>query len=155
MLFRSGAEHTHHRTLGVSLALAAAVGQAVGLVLSRQGLGQYDAVAATFIRVIGAMGGYLVLVTLLRRWTHMFHVARHGRAMALMTLGALCGPFLGVALSMVALRNCSAGVVSTIIATMPVLVLPMVVLIYKEKVSWRAALGAAVSVFGVALLLLW
>lgn len=152
---RNGGPHREHRPLGIALALAAAVGQAVGLVLSRQGLGQYDAVAATFIRVLGSMGGYLVLVTALGQWPHMVRMLRHGRAMGLITLGALVGPCLGVALSMVALRHCSAGVVSTIIATMPVLVLPMVILVYKEHVSWRAAVGAAVSVGGVALLLLW
>lgn len=151
----SGKPHLQHRPLGVCLALAAAVGQAAGLVLSKQGLGNYDAVAATFIRVLGSMGGYLVLVTVLGRWGLMWRAALHPRAMGLMTLGAFAGPFLGVILSMIALRNCQAGVVATIISTMPVLVLPAVIVLYREKVSLRAAIGAAISVVGVALLVLW
>jgi drug/metabolite transporter (DMT)-like permease len=55
---------------------------------------------------------------------------------------------------MIAVRHCPAGVVSTIIATMPVLILPGVILFYREKVSLRAAGGAVLSVVGVALLML-
>ena len=49
---------------GIVLAVLAAAGQAMGLVLSKQGIGQYDAVAATLIRVLGSLVGYVVLVTL-------------------------------------------------------------------------------------------
>jgi drug/metabolite transporter (DMT)-like permease len=44
--------------------------------------------------------------------------------------------------------------VATIIATMPVLILPLSMLVYGEKVSPRAAGGAVLSVAGVALLML-
>lgn len=152
----TAAEHHRHRHLwwGVLLAGLAAVGQAFGFVLSRQGIGEYDAVAATFVRVIGAMAGYLVLLTLLRRWPSIMAATRHGKAMVIMTLGAFVGPFVGVVLSMVAVRYCHAGVVTTIIGTMPILILPFAILLYGEKVSLRAAGGALVSVAGVALLVL-
>ncbi len=41
-----------------------------------------------------------------------------------------------------------------IISTTPVLILPFAILLYREKVSLRAAGGAALSVAGVALLAL-
>ena len=140
------------RQRGVSLAILAAAAQGIGYVLSKEGMGDYDAVAATFIRVLGAMAGYVVLITLLRRWPAMTAAARHGRAMSIMVLGSLVGPFLGVALSMIALRRCHAGVAATIFSTIPVLILPLVILLYREKVSVRAAAGAILSVLGVALL---
>lgn len=152
----SDAEVHRHRHLwwGVLLASLAAVGQALGFVLSRRGIGDYDAGAATFVRVLAAMAGYLVLLTLLRRWPSIMAATRHHKAMFIMTLGALVGPFLGVVLSMVAVRYCHAGVVTTIIGTMPILILPFAILLYGEKVSLRAAGGAVVSVVGVALLVL-
>jgi drug/metabolite transporter (DMT)-like permease len=55
---------------------------------------------------------------------------------------------------MVALRYSPVGVAVTIINTMPVVILPFVILVYKEKVSPRAALGAMVSVAGVVLLVI-
>jgi drug/metabolite transporter (DMT)-like permease len=68
--------------------------------------------------------------------------------------GVPVGPFAGVILFMVALRHCHAGVVSTIVATMPVLILPFSILLYRERVSLRAVGGALISVAGVAMLML-
>jgi drug/metabolite transporter (DMT)-like permease len=139
---------------GIFLALISAVAAAVGYVLSKRGIGDCDPVAATFIRILGAMAGYIVLVTLFGRWNAIAAASRHTRAMGIITLGAMVGPFLGVALCMVALRYCRAGVTATIISTMPVLILPFLVVLYREKVSLRAAGGAVVSVAGVALLMM-
>ena len=138
--------------LGVLLAVAAALAQATGMVLSRQGIGNFDAVAATLIRVLGALPGYLVFVTVLRRWPSIFAAVRQTRAMAIVFTGSLIGPLLGVVLCMIALRHCPAGVVTTIVSTMPVLVLPFSILLFHEKVSPRAIAGAVLSVVGVALM---
>lgn len=143
-----------HWERGVLLALLATVTGAVSYVLSKEGIGDYDAAAATLIRVLAALPGYVVLVTLGHRWPAMLAAARHTRAMRVLALGAVVGPFAGVALSMVALRNAPAGVVATIIATMPVLILPFSILIHREKVSLRAVGGAIVAVAGVAMLML-
>jgi drug/metabolite transporter (DMT)-like permease len=139
---------------GLLLALGAAVTQAASVVLSKHGIGDYDAGAATMIRVLPAIAGYVVLVTLLRTWPATLRAARQARPMLIVSLGAVVGPFLGVICSMVALRHCPAGVVSTIIATMPVLILPPVILIFREHVSLRAVGGAVLSIAGVAMLLL-
>ncbi len=139
---------------GILLALVAMVGQSVGAVLTKQGIGEYDAVAATFIRVLGAMIGYFVLISIARRWPAMLATLRHRRAMPIILYGAFIGPFLGVILCMIALRECHVGVVTTILSTMPVLVLPLVILFHKEKVSLRAAAGAVLSAAGVAMLVL-
>jgi len=148
------AQPAETRRRGLWLALLAAVAGAVGTVLSRQVMrdSDYDPFAATFIRVLGAMVGYLAVITLVRRWKAIAVGAAHAQAMAIVVFGSLVGPFLGVALCMVALRYSHAGVTATIVSTMPVLILPFAVLVYREKVSLRAAGGAALAVAGVALL---
>jgi len=138
--------------LGIVSAVLAAAGAAVGFVLSKKGIGEYDPVAATFIRALGGLAGFVVLITVLRRWPAMLTAARQKRAMAIMMLGAIVGPFAGVALCMIAVRHCHAGIAATIIGTTPVLILPFVILFYKERVSLRAAGGALLSVAGVAML---
>ena len=55
---------------------------------------------------------------------------------------------------MLALEHSPEGVVTTIIATMPVLILPLSVFHYHETVSFRAVAGALLAVAGVALLML-
>ena len=140
--------------LGVLLAVVAAAGQAGGLVLSHKGIGNYDAAAATMIRILGAVPCYVVLLTVLGRWRHLATAARHGRAMVILAFGTVVGPFVGVILCMVALRHCHPGIVATIIGTTPVLILPFTIFVYHERVSPRAACGAVVSVAGVAMLML-
>ncbi|MGD0653826.1 MAG: DMT family transporter [Thermoguttaceae bacterium] len=149
-------EHRRRRHIarGVFLAVVAAVSGAVGLVFSKKGIGNYDAAVATYIRVIGALAGYVVLLTLVWRWPVVLRAVRLRRAMGILMFGSFVGPFLGVILCMVSLRYCHAGVVSTIINTMPVLILPFIIVLYHEKVSLRAGGGAVLSVLGVAMLVL-
>lgn len=139
---------------GVLLACCAAMGHALSLVLSKDGIGSYDPFSATYIRVVGALGGYVVLISLLRRWQEIWSTFRHPNAMKILIVGSFVGPFLGVAFSMTALRYAPAGIVAAILATMPVLILPFVVLVYRERVSLRAVLGALLAVLGVIGLML-
>ncbi len=151
----------HHRKnfrWGVCLALGSAIFGGVGQVFSAEAIrgnggDPFDPFAATLIRVIGALICYLPLLTLMDRWWQIGKSTLHRRAMSITVFGSIVGPFLGVALNMKALGLCTPGVVATIINTTPVLILPFVILLYKEKVSPRAALGAIISVLGVALLM--
>lgn len=137
---------------GVLLAVVAALTQAIAMTLSRQGIGQYDAVAATFIRVLAAIPGYAVLLTVVGRWPAVFVALGDLRAMKIVIVGSVVGPFLGVVVCMIALRHAPTGVVATIVNTMPVLILPFAILLYRERVSLRAAAGAIVTVAGVGLM---
>jgi drug/metabolite transporter (DMT)-like permease len=137
---------------GVLLAIVAALTQAIAMMLSRQGIGQYDAVAATFIRVLAAIPGYAVLLTFIGHWPAVFIAVRDVRAMTIVIAGSAVGPFLGVVACMIALRHAPTGVVATIINTMPVLILPFAILLYRERVSLRATAGALVTVAGVGLM---
>lgn len=149
---REGTVDAGNLRVGLALAVIAAATQAVGMVLSRRGIGDYDAAGATLIRILGSLPGYLVLFTVLARWPAVMRSLRHKRALAIMMWGSFVGPFLGVMLVMVALRHAPAGIVTTILATMPVLILPLSIAVYRERVSLRAAAGAVVSVAGVALM---
>jgi drug/metabolite transporter (DMT)-like permease len=55
---------------------------------------------------------------------------------------------------MLALQKCHVGVVTTILATIPVMILPFSVFMFGERVSVRAVGGALVAAIGVALLML-
>jgi drug/metabolite transporter (DMT)-like permease len=57
-------------------------------------------------------------------------------------------------LSMVAIANAEAGVAQTLMSLMPVFIIPVTWIIYREKTSWRGILGAVVAVTGVAILFL-
>jgi len=81
-------------------ALGGALGQAVGLVLSKKGIGDYDAMAATQIRAIFGFGCFALLVTYLKRWKGIFGAVKDAKSMQSLTVGTVFGPFVGVALSL-------------------------------------------------------
>jgi drug/metabolite transporter (DMT)-like permease len=143
-----------HSLQGVLLALGGAVGQAVGLVLSKYGMGSYNAFAATQIRILAGVIGLSVILFFLKGWLPVAQATRDRKSLSLTFVGALFAVFLGVSLSLVAVQHTSTGVASTIMAIVPVLIIPPAIIIFKEKVSFREVFGAVVAVIGVALLFL-
>jgi len=136
---------------GILYAFGGAVGQALGLVLSKLGMKTYDPFAATQIRIIAGIFGYVLLITLLSRWGNVRNGLHNRSAMALTSLGAFFGPFLGVSFSLVAIKYTEAGIASTIMALVPVFIILPAVIFLKQKVTLTEILGAVVSVAGVAL----
>jgi drug/metabolite transporter (DMT)-like permease len=139
---------------GILYAFGGAVGQALGLVLSKFGLKDFDPFAATQIRIIAGIFGYTILVTILVRWGSIVTATKDKEGMLLTTLGAFFGPFLGVSFSLIAIKYTEAGIASTIMALVPVFIILPAVVMYKQKVTLIELLGAVVSVGGVALFFL-
>jgi drug/metabolite transporter (DMT)-like permease len=137
---------------GVALGLGGALGQAGGLVLSKYGMGGYDPFAATQIRVLAGTAGYIALFTALGRWGRVVRATADRRAMAHTATGAFFGPFLGVSLSLLAVQHTLTGVAASIMSTTPVLIIPAVVLLGRERVGPGGWLGAALAVAGVVVL---
>lgn len=147
-------EEERGRLSGVGFALAGAAGQAVGLVLSKVGMGDGNAFAATQIRAAAGVAGFVVVVSALRGWKPVGAALRNRAAMSRISLGAFFGPFLGVSLSLIAIQRTATGVAATIMSIVPVLIIPPAVVIFRERVTIRAVIGAVVAVGGIALLFL-
>jgi drug/metabolite transporter (DMT)-like permease len=136
---------------GILYAFGGAVGQALGLILSKLGMRDYDPFAATQIRILAGIFGFTFLVTVLRRWNAVTSSVLNRPAMIQTATGAFFGPFLGVSFSLVAIKNTEAGIASTIMALVPVLIILPAVVLYKQKVTFAEVAGAFISVAGVAL----
>ena len=150
-----GAHHDRRAwAAGLALGFCGALGQAGGLVLSKLGMGSYDPVAATEVRVIASLGGYALLLTAVRGWPRLAVAARDRRGLGFAATGAFFGPFLGVSLSLFAVRHTVAGVAASIMALQPVLIIPLVVVLHRERVGVGGVAGALVAAAGVALLFL-
>ncbi len=145
---------TRHPIRGIAFALAASVAQAAGLVLGRYGAPAYNAVGATQIRALAGTAGFMLIISVARGWRPTFRALSDGRAMALTSNGAFFGPFVGVSLGLFAAQNTKTGIAATIIALVPVLILPWSRWVLKEKVGIRDAAGAVLACAGVALLFL-
>jgi drug/metabolite transporter (DMT)-like permease len=64
------------------------------------------------------------------------------------------GPVLGVWLSLLAIEHAKTGIAATLMAMVPVFILPLARYVRHEQVSPRAVLGAVIAVAGVAVLVL-
>jgi len=140
--------------LGVLLAFGGAIGQSVGLVLSKYGMEDYDAFGATQIRVLAGIAGFLLLFAVLHRWRPVGAAFADKKAMALINTGAFFGPFLGVSFSLLAVQYTETGVASTIMSIVPVLIIPPAVALFHERVTLREIIGAMAAVGGVGMMFL-
>jgi drug/metabolite transporter (DMT)-like permease len=148
---RDGSRSRYSLT-GLVMALGGALGQAVGLVFSKYGMGAYDAFAANHIRLIAALGGFVLIFSLTGRWRRLAAAARHRSGMAFTTLGSFFGPFVGVSLSLYAVQHTQVGIAATIIALVPIFIIPPSMIFKKEKIGPRDVVGALLAVGGSALL---
>jgi len=141
--------------LGIILAIAAAAGQAIGLVLAKAGMGEGLApLPATLIRMVAATAAIWLFGFFKGDTIETLGKIKNRKMMFLALGGSICGPFLGVWLSLVAVKHTEAGIAMAIMGTVPVLVIPLVIIFFKEKVSIRALVGAIITAAGVALLFL-
>ncbi len=137
--------------VGLLFALVGAIGQAVGLVLSKYGMQSYDAFAATQIRIIAAIVGFAMIIIVLKKGNLVKKALHNKKGMIGITGGSFFGPFLGVSFSLLAVQLTKTGIASTIMAIVPILIIPPSVLIFKQKVTFLEVVGAFISVGGVVL----
>ena len=145
-----------HTRRGVIFGILGALGQAVGLVLAKQGVvGDFSPFQANAIRLLAA-------VIFIWAWTFfqkqgsttITAVRAQPQALRLIALGALVGPVLGVSASLLAVQHAEIGVASTLMALPPVIILPISYFVFKEKVGWQAIAGTLLAIAGVAVLFL-
>ena len=143
--------------LGIFYGFMGAFGQATGMIFAKFAFdeGPVNGFVATFIRLASAVIIFLPLAIIARKYKNPIKVYKKDiKALTFTFAGTILGPFLGVTFSLIAIANTKVGIASTIIAIVPVIMLPLVYIIYKERLTWRSIMGAFLAVGGVAILFL-
>lgn len=159
VLERAQVTHEHVEgsvRVGIVSGVLAALGQGVGYVLAKKAIVTgIDPLSATVIRATAALALLWGWAIATRRAVPTLAAARaNPRALALGAAGAVCGPFLGVVLSLLALRYVAAGVASSITAFYPVIAIVIATKLGHDRITPRIWIGAALSVTGVIVLFL-
>ena len=144
-----------HLWLGIGAALLGAIGQAVGLVLAKMAFqtGYINGFVATVYRIAAATVVLLpVLILIYRKRKPLAMIKNNMLGFKYLLVGGFFGPYLGITASLVAITYAEVGVASTIMATVPIMILPISYFWFKEKVTLRTILGAALAVAGVGIL---
>jgi drug/metabolite transporter (DMT)-like permease len=140
---------------GLALAVLAAVGQGVGLIFAKLAFreGEMNGFVATFIRILSSLVLLVPGLLMTGRWANPVRVfSRDRKALLLTAAGSVLGPFLGISFSLIAISHTDVAVAATLMATVPILMLPLVHIFHHEHLSWKSIAGAFVTVLGVGLL---
>jgi drug/metabolite transporter (DMT)-like permease len=154
---RTSSSAMSYPMLGIVLALLAATGQGAGLVFAKMAFreGEVNGFVATAVRIAASLVLLLPVAAATRRYeSPVTMFARDRKAFYLTATGSVLGPFLGITFSLIAIEHTKIGIAATIMATVPILMLPLVRFLYKEQLTWRAIVGALVTVVGVGVLFL-
>lgn len=137
--------------VGVMFGLGAALGQAAGTLIARPWMtGGLDPYVGSLIRV-GASGLAMGLVAALPfAPPRPREVTR--KVLVLTGLTALIGLLLGMTLFLYALQGSETGIIATLSATSPVIILPLLWLRTGQRPTLTSWTGAALAVVGLALI---
>ena len=150
---------------GVLFGIGAGVGQGVGLVLSKVGMNYYEQsvpagneimvtmmpFASTLIRAITGFVGFFMIMLLQKKLFTLSAAVRNRKGMNAALWATFAGPFIGVSLSLMAVRYTEAGIASTLMALTPVLILWPSAYFFGQRVTAKEIIGAVISVIGVSL----
>lgn len=137
--------------IGLLFGLGAAFGQAAGSLIARPIMANgIDPYLASLLRV-GASGLAMGLLASLP--TAPPRPAPPSRHVLLLTAGtAVIGLLIGMTLFLYALQGAKTGIIATLSATSPVIILPLLWLRTGQRPSTLSWLGAALAVCGLALI---
>ena len=148
---------------GVLFAIAAALCQGIGLVLSKIGMDHYDTTAtpawvipfsANFLRCIAGIIGFGILLYLREGLSPLREALHDHKGMAVAIATTIFGPFVGVGFSLMAVQYTEAGIASTLMALTPIIIILPSYWLFQQKITWKAVVGAFISVIGVSLFFL-
>jgi drug/metabolite transporter (DMT)-like permease len=153
VLWQRVPENDNHETKqsGIFYGLLFVIANALGIIAAKVGVSDVPALEATFIRQVFAIAGLTFWGLMLRDLMGWVKPLKNPQLMKTLLLAAVIGAFLGTWLSIVALKYTHAAVAATLNSTSPLFILPLAVLMLKERISSREILGAFIAVSGVGL----
>lgn len=143
-----------HPVKGLTFAFLGAFGQGLGMIFSKLGVKDLNPFVATEVRILTGIICFAGIITFTRSWSNFNSALKDRKTMTGISIGSLFGPVVGVSLSLLAVKHTSTGVASTLMGVVPVLILPVSILFFKEKVAFKEVLGAIIGVAGVGIMFL-
>lgn len=144
---------------GIILGIIGALCQGTGLVLSKYGMDYYadklPTMHAVWIRLLFAFAAAFLVSLLARKLISNSKpiLSNKNNALPYMVLGTILGPICGVSCSLLAIQKIEVAVAQTIFALLPIVVLPVNLLVYKEKITLQSVFACMIAILGVVILI--
>ena len=148
---------------GVLYAVAAAMCQGIGLVLSKIGMDHYDTTqlpewlipfSANFLRCVAGIIGFSFLLYLREGFQPLRTALHDTKGMTVVTMTTIFGPFMGVGFSLMAVQYAPAGIASTLMALTPIIIILPSWWLFRQPITLRSVVGSVISFIGVGLFFL-
>lgn len=142
------------RAEGIIYALLGVLCAGGGIILAKIGMASSDnsSLQATFIRILWGGAGLAFWGLFTRGLGGLLSPVTDSKLLKELLVAVFVIIFGGFWLFLFSLKHLDASVAVILNSTAPVFVLPLAVFILKEKITFRAVLGAVVAVAGVALI---
>jgi len=138
---------------GIIFASMAVFFESLGNIFTKIGSQNYDPSSSTQIRMICALSIFTFYLTFKKKWGDIFKAFVNKKLLLLIAFGTITAT-AGITFLVAAFNHINTGVASTFSSVSPIIVIPISIIVFKEKVSLREILGAFVSVAGIVIFFL-
>jgi len=145
---------------GIIYGIIGALCQGTGLVLSKYGMDYYEVklqtMHAVWIRLLFAFSAAFIVSLLAGKLKANSKpiFTNEKNNLPFLFFGTILGPVMGVTLSLLTIQKLEVAVAQTIFALLPLFVLPISLIIYKERITSQSVFACLLALVGV-LLLIW
>jgi drug/metabolite transporter (DMT)-like permease len=139
-------------TPGIALAVIAALGQALGIVMAKSGMESIPVLAASFFRLAMAGLGLLVIEAATGRLGRLRQLVKDRPALNRAIPATFVGTYLSLFLMMAGVAMAPAAMAAVLLSTPPIFSLFLEVFLKKRRLTTRDLVGTLVSIGGVYVL---
>lgn len=137
--------------LGVVMSLVGVLGQTGNLIITKYALvDNFSTLSATEIRILYSMLILTIWAILRGQLGAIVSHFRDRKSMLIIAAGAFVGPFVGIWLSYIAINETRVAIASVIMATPPLLLIPLSAYCFGEKMTVRSVVGTVFAFLGIA-----
>ncbi len=141
--------------LGIALGIGGALGQTFGLILSKKGLEDgFPTLSGNLIRILCALIVIWLIAFFRGKISTTVKSLKNKKALYALLAGSFFGPFVGVWLSLIAIKYARIGIAATLMSTTPIILIPISYWMFKEKITIQTVFGTVIAITGVAILIL-
>lgn len=154
LLAAGGGTDRRAYVIGLLCGLGGAIGQAGGSVLSKAGLvNDLPPLSAALIRLSTAAVIIWIIAIVGRQAGKTITTLRaHPRSLLHVAGGTVVGPVIGVSLLLVGIQRAPVGIASTLSSLMPIFLIPISYVVFKETISRQAVIGTLIAFAGTVVL---
>ncbi len=149
----SGSSSRRISRKGIVFAIGATFLQAIGNVLSKYAVVDYNPFLSAEIRVLAGFFAFVLLYTVKGHWPNYFKTFENKDVLVKIGIGSFFGPFLGIALSLVALQYLNAGIATTLGSISPIILIPYAAFVKKEKITKFDIIGTFIAFLGLLIIM--